>query len=1437
MEFTTAQDHGITKSTSEGASLGSLLSDSLAVDSSDNSATASASKRKMEPVKEEREDESAPQTKPSEGLFALPEPGSKRQRQSRYMVIDGHAVLKENNYSIDDGFISVFEGGEMRTGEVAHAVSSAQRAEAVTAHAAAAMGTGGFYINSAGKVVNAEDAAAKAARLAERQAKRLAEGPKDTRDPVVVAHRAALKEDSEGSEIKRALFVHQHIDIFRLFVTPAYAKRAEQVAQTYKEACAATARNKSGIIAAAASSSSGGVRSSPNWSSGNATTADERDSLNLASRALTADQKRDLQSEDPAIKAAAQEARRLSEITRTNALTKKAIAEAQQPVKQFSMSDLPGCIDKKVVQMRDYQVEGVNFMLRMYHAGCSCVLADEMGLGKTIQTIAFLGSLKKDLKVKGAHLVVVPMSVLSNWMAEFKKFCPSLKVIRYHSSELSEKQRIRNLVSAGIPSGDVDVVVTTYEMVVSEGKNTGILSSRYRMLVLDEAHKVKNDETQVSAACRRITRENCIFLTGTPVQNNLKECWSLLNCMQPDLFSKSDLFDDAFDANDMSVTNLELVNSVYKLMQLLVLRRRKAQVDLNLPPKREMRLLCPLSKQQTFWYKRVLLMNAQSLISSQYTTNTTIADGSAASAPATAPSSKGSAASTPSTNKLSNLMMQLRKISNHPYLMTGVEREDQITTAQDLSAASGKLRMLDRLLMALKREGHRCVIFSQFTKMLDLIEDFISMRGYTYVRLDGSTNRIQRMINIGRYNAPQSTLFIFLLSTRAGGLGVNLQTADTCILYDSDWNPQCDLQAMARVHRIGQKRPVTIYRMVSAGTVEERIVARATRKLLLDEMVSKGSDDMLKGSSPRDKDGTEKKGKPEVEEDPDEEVHASEMVRALKFTMKKMFKQNGGQTIGLLDDGEGDAMSIKNIDAAIERTRAVSSDSAYANSSVGNMPMEEEEEEEADDDDPMFSMTSNDIKTSDFGGEDFSFASVYKGKTLRDIRNEWEERGQVVEGKRDNKSRLVQVDGGVGMGKVFVLKDNMYDLNEGEPSVFQRESGKGKPAPAPVAAAPVAKKPPAAAGNGAPKVRSNRAGMHYTNFKHCQACGSGGGDMIQCGNCPMSFHVVCIGYKNITQYRQTQKTGIVPDEVVGYYVGTTYFCPHHKCYGCKKKTAEAGNLLVRCIGCPLAFCEDCADWDGALNIVPEQPPHLLQKVGFWKCNQAVYCYCTALCQQVSDETDLAVLGKNHPAVKAVEQRKKQDDLLLGIKRASPAKKPATAPVVKLDANGFPKLTKKQVKIEYKAAADFASLYGHNPSAYAPERLVEWHRQQIILIARNNAAAAAAKAAADAIAGEGGGETNGVSSSSAAPAAYVAAAPAPASTPGPAQAQTQAQAQAHAHAHTQGSSGVGSGYDGVGGNGHGAVQPQADNRFTSGVQTQVQPQAAQTAQTYVQAAQP
>lgn len=381
--------------------------------------------------------------------------------------------------------------------------------------------------------------------------------PKDT---VAVAHRAALKEDQEVSEVKRLVFVAKHMSYFQIFLTSGYMKRAQEaLSELLNGASGSTAAGATGVGGAdkiKREIESGSSNSNNGGASGSAMTVvdvnvDATEPTSSSTSGSSA-----VEAADVSAIATSVEAEAIRIKNREEALT-----QVQAPVKQLRPNEQPQCV-RGAVELRDYQIQGVNFMLRMYHAGMSCILADEMGLGKTLQTISFLGTLKNDLGCSGPHLVVVPMSVLSNWMSEFKRFCPLLNVVRYHASDISEKQRVRTEVLAGIPIGKVDVVVTTYEMVVSEGKNTGILSARYRMLVLDEAHKVKNDSTQVSNACRRITKESCVFLTGTPVQNNLKECWSLLNCMQPDVFSKSDLFDDAFDPNDMTATNMDMVDKV-----------------------------------------------------------------------------------------------------------------------------------------------------------------------------------------------------------------------------------------------------------------------------------------------------------------------------------------------------------------------------------------------------------------------------------------------------------------------------------------------------------------------------------------------------------------------------------------------------------------------------------------------------------------------------------------------------------------------------------------------------------------------------------------------------------------------------------------------------------------------------------------------------------
>ncbi|KAJ7544012.1 hypothetical protein O6H91_09G061600 [Diphasiastrum complanatum] len=471
-------------------------------------------------------------------------------------------------------------------------------------------------------------------------------------------------------------------------------------------------------------------------------------------------------------------------------------------------------------EMRSYQLEGLSFMISMFNNGLSAILADEMGLGKTLQTISFLGYLKFERNIGGPHLVACPLSVLSSWMGEFKRWCPELRVLRLHSSDKNERERVRRDLLRDATS--FDVVVTTYEMLTSSNMKSLLSRIHWRCLILDEGHRIKNDKTIISDAVRHIKRQNLLLLTGTPLQNNLHELWALLNHMFPDIFTSSDLFNKLFSFSEHFVDSQGLEN-VHLLLKALSLRRLKSEVEQNIPEKKEIKVYCPLSKNQHFWYRRLLLKNSRLLLQLE------------AEMAGEIPESKDPEA----WKKLQSLMMQLRKCANHPYLFPGAE-PNPLETGEDLVLASGKLQLLDRLLLKLKAGGHRVCLFSQFTSTLDILEDFARMRGYDYRRLDGSTNRVKRAIDMILFNKPGSSIFVYLLCTRAGGLGINLQTADTVILFDSDWNPQADLQAMGRVHRIGQTKPVHIYRLVTAGTIEEYMQLRADKKLFLGKAVNDG---------------------------------------------------------------------------------------------------------------------------------------------------------------------------------------------------------------------------------------------------------------------------------------------------------------------------------------------------------------------------------------------------------------------------------------------------------------------------------------------------------------------------------------------------------------------------------------------------------------------
>lgn len=419
---------------------------------------------------------------------------------------------------------------------------------------------------------------------------------------------------------------------------------------------------------------------------------------------------------------------------------------------------------------------------------------------------------------QGPHLIICPLSVLSSWMDELAKWCPKFRVVRLHSADEAERLRLRKEVVMNV--GSYDVAVTTYEMACNPTFNLTLSQKVYwRTMILDEGHKVKNEDTAAHAVLSRVHRQHTLLLTGTPVQNNLHELYAILAFLHPDIFTSADSFDSAFNlgTKEHKVDSGTLDRAHY-LMKPFVLRRVKGEVEVSLPEKTETKIMCPLAPAQTFWYRRLLMRESGALTAVEAATLKQHSGGGGGGAEGGGASEGKKPEGQGDWRKLQSLLMQLRKCCNHPYLFSGTEVPEDGVPLEELIEASGKLGVLDRILTRLKDQGHRVVLFSQFTSMLDILSDYLSLKGYQFARLDGSTNRVQRSIDIAAFNRPNSPMFAFLLSTRAGGLGVNLQTADTCILYDSDWNPQVDTQAMARVHRIGQKKPVHVYRLVTVGT-------------------------------------------------------------------------------------------------------------------------------------------------------------------------------------------------------------------------------------------------------------------------------------------------------------------------------------------------------------------------------------------------------------------------------------------------------------------------------------------------------------------------------------------------------------------------------------------------------------------------------------------
>ncbi|KAL4642830.1 hypothetical protein ACB092_02G048300 [Castanea dentata] len=457
----------------------------------------------------------------------------------------------------------------------------------------------------------------------------------------------------------------------------------------------------------------------------------------------------------------------------------------------------PSCIQGK---MRDYQLAGLNWLIRLYENGINGILADEMGLGKTLQTISLLGYLHEFRGITGPHMVVAPKSTLGNWMNEIRRFCPTLRAVKFLGNP-DERKHIREDL---LVAGKFDVCVTSFEMAIKEKSSLRRFSWRY--IIIDEAHRIKNENSLLSKTMRLYNTNYRLLITGTPLQNNLHELWSLLNFLLPEIFSSAETFDEWFQISGEN-DQQEVVQQLHKVLRPFLLRRLKSDVEKGLPPKKETILKVGMSQMQKHFY-RALLQKDLEVVN---------AGGE--------------------RKRLLNIAMQLRKCCNHPYLFQGAEPGPPYSTGDHLITNAGKMVLLDKLLPKLKERDSRVLIFSQMTRLLDILEDYLMFRGYLYCRIDGNTGGEDRDASIDAFNKPGSEKFVFLLSTRAGGLGINLATADVVILYDSDWNPQVDLQAQDRAHRIGQKKEVQVFRFCTEYTIEEKVIERAYKKLALDALV------------------------------------------------------------------------------------------------------------------------------------------------------------------------------------------------------------------------------------------------------------------------------------------------------------------------------------------------------------------------------------------------------------------------------------------------------------------------------------------------------------------------------------------------------------------------------------------------------------------------
>ncbi|XP_072192275.1 SWI/SNF-related matrix-associated actin-dependent regulator of chromatin subfamily A containing DEAD/H box 1 isoform X2 [Excalfactoria chinensis] len=533
----------------------------------------------------------------------------------------------------------------------------------------------------------------------------------------------------------------------------------------------------------------------------------------------------------------------------SNKLTKQVTKITEEGGCKWNIEQ-PSILNQSL-ELKPYQKIGLNWLALLHKHGLNGILADEMGLGKTIQAIAFLAHIYQEGD-RGPHLIVVPASTLDNWIREVNLWCPELNVLFYYGSQEDRKHLRVDISNRAV---DFNVIVTTYNCAISSSDDRSLFRKvKLNYAIFDEGHMLKNMSSVRYQQLMRINAKHRLLLTGTPVQNNLLELMSLLNFVMPHMFSSSTseirrMFSSkAKTAEEQSAYEKERIAHAKQIIKPFILRRVKDEVLKQLPPKKDHIELCAMSEKQEQLYCDLLNKLKKTMKEKN--------------------------------SDMGNAMMQLRKMANHPLLHRQYYTADKLKTMsklmlkepthcdanpdlifEDMSVMtdfelhllckqyshvsdfkldmdqildSGKFRVLERLLSDLKEKGDRVVLFSQFTMVLDILEVFLKHWQHRYIRLDGKTQISDRIHLIDEFNTDMG-IFVFLLSTKAGGLGINLTSANVVILHDIDCNPYNDKQAEDRCHRVGQTREVKVIKLISKGTIEESMLKMNQQKLKLEQ--------------------------------------------------------------------------------------------------------------------------------------------------------------------------------------------------------------------------------------------------------------------------------------------------------------------------------------------------------------------------------------------------------------------------------------------------------------------------------------------------------------------------------------------------------------------------------------------------------------------------